>query len=206
MTSMPGATTDGAVRVTGGDAAERARVAALLSGAGAAARTEVGPLAAVRVLLTGDDPVEDVRAAVAEDPGERVVAVVSAERSFAVLRRVLVAGAAGIVRAADLDAALAPTCGAVAAGQLAVPAPLVRQIAPRPLSHREKQVLGLVVEGCTNREIAARLFLAESTVKTHVASVFAKLDAHSRADVVARVLDPDSGYEPSMVLAPVTRG
>ena len=82
----------------------------------------------------------------------------------------------------------------VLAGQLAVPSALVRQIAPRPLSYREKQILGLVVLGFTNREIADKLFLAESTVKTHLSSSFAKLDAHSRSEAAARILDPDSGY------------
>ena len=70
----------------------------------------------------------------------------------------------------------------------------MRQIAPRPLSYREKQILGLVVLGFTNREIADKLFLAESTVKTHLSSSFAKLDAHSRSEAAARILDPEAGY------------
>jgi DNA-binding NarL/FixJ family response regulator len=82
----------------------------------------------------------------------------------------------------------------VAAGQLAVPSSLRSQIAPRALSHREKQILALVVLGLTNRQIADELFLAESTVKTHLSSAFGKLDAHSRADATARILDPESGY------------
>jgi DNA-binding NarL/FixJ family response regulator len=156
----------------------------------------------VGVLVAGaEDPVGETRADVAEHPDEQVVVVLPAGPGVAVMRRVLVGGAAGIVLQENLQA-LRSSVLAVAAGQLAVPVALVRQIAPRPLSHREKQVLGLVVEGCTNREIAQRLFVAESTVKTHLASVFAKLDAHSRAAVVARVLDPDSGYAPSMLLAP----
>jgi DNA-binding NarL/FixJ family response regulator len=51
-----------------------------------------------------------------------------------------------------------------------------------------------VVLGFTNRQIADKLFLAESTVKTHLSSAFGKLDAHSRADVTARILDPENGY------------
>jgi DNA-binding NarL/FixJ family response regulator len=47
--------------------------------------------------------------------------------------------------------------------------------------------------GLTNRQIAARLYLAESTVKTHVASAFAKLGVRSRKDAVAVLLDPDEG-------------
>ncbi|WP_051222140.1 helix-turn-helix transcriptional regulator [Conexibacter woesei] len=184
-----------ATPVRGGDAPAHARVAALLTGV-------VAP--GVTVLLAGSDPAAEVRAALAEGARSRIVVVVSGAPTPGALRRLLTAGAAGIVPAAELDTALAPTCHAVAAGQLAVPLGMVRQVARPSLSHREKQVLGLVVEGCTNREIATRLFVAESTVKTHLASVYDKLGAHSRADVAARVLDPDSGYEPSMLLAPVT--
>jgi DNA-binding NarL/FixJ family response regulator len=50
------------------------------------------------------------------------------------------------------------------------------------------------VLGFTNREIADKLYLAESTVKTHLSSAFTKLDARSRSEAVARILDPESGY------------
>ena len=83
---------------------------------------------------------------------------------------------------------------AFAAQALAVPRALRRRIAPRPLSHREKQVLSLVVSGYTNRQIANELFLAESTIKTHLSSAFAKIGASSRAEAAAVVLDPDLGY------------
>ena len=48
--------------------------------------------------------------------------------------------------------------------------------------------------GFTNREIAQKLFLAESTVKTHLSSAFRKIDARSRSEAVARIQDPESGY------------
>lgn len=55
-----------------------------------------------------------------------------------------------------------------------------------PLTKRELEVLGLIAEGLSNREIAARLFIATSTVKWHVNAVFRKLEADSRTRVVAR--------------------
>ena len=58
-----------------------------------------------------------------------------------------------------------------------------------PLSGRERAVLGLLADGCTNREIAQRLFIAQGTVKAHVASVYRKLDVHSRAEAVSRARD-----------------
>ena len=48
------------------------------------------------------------------------------------------------------------------------------------LSAREQEVHALVCEGLTNAEIGRRLFIAESTVKAHTASVYEKLGVHSR--------------------------
>ena len=53
------------------------------------------------------------------------------------------------------------------------------------LSKREEEVLRLVAEGLTNKEIARRLFVTENTVKTHVTSLFNKLGVDSRARAVA---------------------
>lgn len=53
------------------------------------------------------------------------------------------------------------------------------------LSGREREVLGLVARGTSNREIAAELFISEATVKTHLTHVFAKLGAKDRAAAVA---------------------
>lgn len=126
-------------------------------------------------------------------PGATIIVVVPAGVANAGLRRVLLAGASGIVVSDDVELALVATVRATLAGQLTVPSALGRQIAPRPLSHREKQILSLVVQGMTNREIAGQLFLAESTVKTHLSSAFRKIDARSRSEAVAKIQDPDSG-------------
>jgi NarL family two-component system response regulator LiaR len=53
-----------------------------------------------------------------------------------------------------------------------------------PLSAREQEVLGLLVNGLTNIEIAERLVIGTSTVKKHVSSIFAKLGVTSRAEAV----------------------
>ncbi len=52
------------------------------------------------------------------------------------------------------------------------------------LTDRERQVLGLVAEGLSNDEIAARLFLSPLTSKTHVSRIMTKLDARDRAQLV----------------------
>jgi two-component system response regulator DevR len=50
------------------------------------------------------------------------------------------------------------------------------------LSEREREVLGLLAEGLTNREIAGRLFISEKTVRNHVSGVLRKLDFRHRTE------------------------
>ena len=54
-----------------------------------------------------------------------------------------------------------------------------------PLSEREIEIVLLIVEGNTNREIAEKLFIAESTVKVHVKNILGKLELRNRQQLVA---------------------
>ncbi|MEU4827530.1 response regulator transcription factor [Actinomadura sp. NPDC023710] len=56
------------------------------------------------------------------------------------------------------------------------------------LSVREADVMRLIVQGCSNRDIAERLFLAEKTIKNHVNRIYAKLGVTSRAAAIAHWL------------------
>jgi LuxR family maltose regulon positive regulatory protein len=56
---------------------------------------------------------------------------------------------------------------------------------PEPLSERELEVLALVAAGMSNKEIAGRLFVSVTTVKTHINNLYRKLDARSRIQAVA---------------------
>jgi DNA-binding NarL/FixJ family response regulator len=120
-----------------------------------------------------------------------VVACSSIERWE--VRTALTAGAAGVVLSGALDTALGPCLQAVMAGQTCVPRGHWRQIEPPALSAREKQILGLVVMGYMNSQIAEQLFLAESTVKSHLSSAFGKLGVRSRNEAVNLILDPERG-------------
>ena len=62
---------------------------------------------------------------------------------------------------------------------------LANAVAHVSLSPREREILGLLAEGLGNKIVAARLGISEHTVKTHVASVFQKLGADTRAEAVA---------------------
>jgi DNA-binding NarL/FixJ family response regulator len=61
----------------------------------------------------------------------------------------------------------------------------MREPATEPLSNRELEVLGLIAQGCTNRDAAGRLFISEATVKTHLLHIYAKLGVNDRAAAVA---------------------
>src|SRR5690606_32820391 len=58
-----------------------------------------------------------------------------------------------------------------------------------PLSDRELEVLHLVATGLSNTDIAARLFITTSTVKTHINRIFSKLTVHTRTQATARARD-----------------
>ncbi|WP_322409883.1 response regulator transcription factor [Microbacterium invictum] len=119
------------------------------------------------------------------------------EHAFAAIR----AGASGFMlkdaRPADLLAAIR----AVHAGDAALAPRITRRMlelfgqevparAPEPsedalsLTPREREVLTAIGEGLSNAEIAARQFVAESTVKTHVGRLLTKLDARDRVHLV----------------------
>jgi DNA-binding NarL/FixJ family response regulator len=181
------------VLVHAGDPDRGAVAAGLLRAAGWTV-VDDHPDAAVLVLGASGPVDPDAVVALRErHPGARVVILAADDRRSGDLRRLLRAGADAVVFDAQAEACLALTVLAVHAGQIVVPRSLRQHVVRSPLSHREKQILRLVVRGFTNRQIADELYLAESTVKTHLSSAFAKLDTHSRAEVTELILDPDDG-------------
>lgn len=137
--------------------------------------------------------IELCRSICSRDPQIRVLALNSRADDDDTLFDAIGAGVAGYLLKEASGRELVDAIGRVAEGQSLVdPAVTARVLdrirngrpAPpeefRRLSGRETDVLRLVAEGMTNREIAERMHLAEKTVKTYVSSMMAKLGVHSR--------------------------
>ncbi|WP_410654165.1 response regulator [Amycolatopsis sp. lyj-112] len=83
----------------------------------------------------------------------------------------------GIRAASRGETALAPQVAALLVGRMRDPVPA--------LSPRETEIVQLLAQGLINRQIAARLFISEATVKTHLVHIYDKLGVDSRAGAVA---------------------
>ena len=70
-----------------------------------------------------------------------------------------------------------------------LPTPLAEDDAISALTSREREVMTEIARGATNAEIAARLYLAEPTVKTHVGRILAKLGLRDRVHIVIRAYE-----------------
>ncbi|NLX82230.1 MAG: response regulator transcription factor [Clostridiales bacterium] len=109
--------------------------------------------------------------------------------------RALQIGAKGYLLKQDYEA-IAPSLRAVASGQTVFGSEIVQALPPllkphqhpgdEALSEREYQVLQLIADGLSNREIANKLFLSEGTVRNYVSQLLAKLDVRDRTQLVVR--------------------
>jgi DNA-binding NarL/FixJ family response regulator len=94
------------------------------------------------------------------------------------IRRALDAAAAG-------QAVLDPAVQARLVEVASLPQSLPSAGLPDGLTEREAEVLQLIAAGLSNAEIAARLFVSEATVKTHINRIFAKTRSRDRAQAIA---------------------
>ena len=115
------------------------------------------------------------------------------------IRWALELGVDGLVWNDRLENALELTLRAVHAGQVVIPGDILRKRKPPEFTNREKQALSMVIMGMTNLEIAQKLFISESTVKSHLNTAFRKLGVSSRAEAQQLITDPDEGLGPGIL-------
>ncbi|MBD7980161.1 response regulator transcription factor [Oerskovia merdavium] len=155
------------------------------------------------IRMPGMDGIEATRRIVAEHPATRVLVLTTFdvdEYAFAALR----SGASGFLLKNALPEELVAAIRTVAAGSSIVAPRIVRRLldlfaphlpttatatadlnpALRTLTPRELDVLRCVTEGLSNSEIAERLVLSATTVKTHVGNMLAKLGVRDRVQAV----------------------
>ena len=155
---------------------------------------ETGPdVVLMDLVMPGMSGVEATRAMLAARPGVKIVALTSFTDE-GLVEDTLRAGAIGYLMKNVSADQLADAIRAAHAGKSTV-APeamdvLVHAVAAsradaESLTAREHEVLTLMAEGLTNADIADRLVIGVSTVKTHVSSVIAKLGASTRTEAAA---------------------
>ncbi len=152
---------------------------------------------------SGIDVCRDIRSV---DPTIRALILTSYDDDEALFAAIL-AGASGYVLKQIGGHDLVDTVRRVAAGQSLIDPALTARVLDRVrngerapdelarLSDREREILGLVAEGLTNRQIGEHLFLAEKTVKNYVSSILAKLGLERRtqaAVLASRLLRHDA--------------
>jgi DNA-binding NarL/FixJ family response regulator len=165
------------------------------AGSGAAALDVVPPLAPDVVLMDlqlgeGMDGVAATQALRAL-PDPPTVLILTTYDTDADILRAVEAGAAGYLLKDAPPDQLVAAVQAAARGETVL-APVVAQRLltrlnnPLPeLSAREIEVLDLVAEGLSNRQVARRLFISEATVKSHLVHAFTKLDVDNRTAAVS---------------------
>ena len=136
--------------------------------------------------MRGAVRVEEARLLRAEAPGARIVVLASSDCET-MLFAALDAGASEYVLRSAEPEELFTAIRRVHLGKPTLPQALRRRMAQRPrtLTAREMEVLDLMRRGMTDREIGVALSISPQTAKSHAKSIFAKLEAASRAEAVA---------------------
>jgi DNA-binding NarL/FixJ family response regulator len=133
---------------------------------------------------SGLDAIRNIRG---ECPSARIIVLTTFQGDIQAARA-LRAGAAGYLIKSTLRKELLSTIRQVFKGHRHIPTEVSRAIAEcapdNSLSMRELQVLGQVAGGCSNKKIATNMGISVETVKTHIKSILAKVNAKDRTEAV----------------------
>lgn len=137
--------------------------------------------------MSGMDGVEAIGRIRHEFPEARIIVLTTYTGDVQVLRA-LKAGAQGYILKGHVHKELVTAIRAVHAGQKQIPPEIAAELAQHAmddsLTPREVDVLKLIADGNANKNIADRLSISETTVKTHIASILSKLSANDRTHAV----------------------
>ncbi|VXC34131.1 Transcriptional regulatory protein LiaR [Arthrobacter sp. 9AX] len=171
-------------------------VAEAASGEEALQLLEQGPVSVVMMDLAmgpGMDGIEAIRTIRERRKGQAIL-VFTTYDSDADIVRAVDAGAMGyLLKDAAPDEIFAAIRGAVQ-GRSVMSAPVASRLFQQLrnpdeiLTPREAELLSLLTEGLSNRELGQRLFISEATVKTHLAHIYAKLGVDTRAAAIATAI------------------
>jgi len=162
---------------------------------GVTAVLEHGPDVVLMDLAMGPgiDGIEAIRQLRAQRPAQAVL-VFTTYDSDADIVRAVDAGAMGyLLKDAAPDEIFAAVRGA-SRGQSHMSAPVASRLFQQmrnpdeALTPREAELLTLLTQGLSNKELGRKLFISEATVKTHLAHIYAKLGVDSRAAAIAKAL------------------
>lgn len=141
--------------------------------------------------LPGMSGVQAIRVIRSRDPKARFVVLTTYEGDEDI-HQALEAGARAYIVKGMPHEALIDAIHRVCAGQRFLPVPVTKALASRvpgsDLSSREREVLDLLVDGRSNKEIATALGITEATVKCHVSVILMRLDVTDRTQAVVAAL------------------
>lgn len=148
-------------------------------------------IALMDLRLPGMGGVDAIKAIRGEFPAARIIVLTTFDGDEDIYRA-LQAGARGYLlkgmEADDLIAAIR----SVHAGKTCIPAEVAGRLAERfagsALTQRETEVVQLIVKGLNNRDIGAKLFISEATVKTHINNLLSKLGVADRTQAATTAL------------------